>query len=374
MTGMGQYALHLWQEIRQRPDLDARLLMPVDAPESVYELAGDRAVTVSPLARKRLPAKVRKVWWEQIGVGAAARKARVDLVHVPYFAAPIRQPVPFVVTIHDAIPLVLDGYAGGFLTRRYLGLVGRAARKARRILTDSRHAAGDIQRHLDIPAERIQPILLAAGEEFRPAEGPQETERIAAVRQRLGLERPFVLNIGGFDRRKNLPALVEGFALAQPQMLQETDLVIVGSPHSGNAALFPPLQPVIDRYGVGDAVKMTGFVSEQEKLDLYRAATAFVFPSLYEGFGLNPLEAMACGTPVISSNRSSLPEVVSDGGILIDPNPEALAGAIIRVLNDDGLQADLRRRGLAQAATFSWRKTAEQTVNVYNDILHSRDG
>jgi glycosyltransferase involved in cell wall biosynthesis len=178
-----------------------------------------------------------------------------------------------------------------------------------------------------------------------------------------------VLNVGGFDRRKNLPALVEGFAMALPAVEQETDLVIVGSPHSGNVNFFPPLEPVINRHGLGDRVKLTGFVSEQDKLDLYRAATAFVFTSTYEGFGLNPLEAMACGTPVISSNRSSLPEVVGDGGILIDPTPGEIAAALAVLLNDANLQEALRQRGLEQAHTFSWSETARQTVQAYRGVL-----
>ena len=373
MTGMGQYALHLWREISERTDVDARLLMPSDAPDAVHDLAGGRAVKVSPPGGKRLPAKARKIWWEQIGVVSASKRAGVDLVHVPYFAAPMRQPVPFVVTIHDAIPLVLDGYAGGRLTRGYLSLVGRAARKARLVLTDSNHAAGDIHKHLGIPVERIRPIPLAVGVEFTPSLNPDDEARIAGLRNRYGLAGRFVLNVGGFDRRKNLPALIEGFALARPGIPEGTQLVIVGSPHSGNADLFPPLEPVISRHGVGDSVRLTGFVSEQEKLDLYRAATAFVFPSTYEGFGLNPLEAMACGTPVISSNRSSLPEVVGDGGILIDPTPKEIAGSLVTLLNDPRLQADLRQRGLDQAATFSWQRTADLTINAYNDVLETLD-
>ena len=374
MTGMGQYALNLWDEMRQRDDIDARLLLPADAPPEVYQLAGDRGVPVGLPGRRRLPAKARKLWWEQIGVVAAAKRAGVDLVHVPYFAAPLRQPVPFVVTIHDAIPLVLDDYAGGRAMRAYLKLVGRAAHKARLILTDSQHAAGDIHAQLKIPATRIQPIPLAAGPEFTPASGPEDDARLADLRERFGLRSPLILNVGGFDRRKNLPALVEGFALARPDLSDESQLVIVGWPHSGNTRLFPPLQPLIERFGLGDAVRLPGFVSEQDKLDLYRAADVFVFPSLYEGFGLNPLEAMACGTPVISSNRASLPEVVGDGGLTIDPTPQEIAAALTRVLNDPDLQRKLRQRGIEQAANFRWRRTADQTVRAYHDVLQSESG
>lgn len=371
MTGMGQYALHLWREMTQSDDFNAMLLMPADAPTMVHDLAGERAVKVTPAMGVSLSKKARKLWWEQVGVVTAARRAKVDLVHVPYFSAPLRQAVPYIVTVHDAIPLVLKEYAGGRAMSAYLKFVSRAVKDAHLILTDSMYSKGDIERCLDIPSERIRSIPLAAGCEFTPATSDADHDRVAAVRDRYELHTPFVLNVGGFDRRKNLPALVEGFAMALPEIERETDLVIVGAPHSGNVDFFPPLQPIIGRHGVGNRVKLTGFVSEQDKLDLYRAATAFVFTSIYEGFGLNPLEAMACGTPVISSNRSSLPEVVGDGGMLIDPTPREIARALVALLNDAGLQESLRQRGLEQASTFSWRETARQTVQAYRDVLES---
>lgn len=373
MTGMGQYALHLWQEISRRDDFDAVLLMPADAPDAVHELAGERAVKVSLPLGSRLPKKARKLWWEQVGVATAARRANVDLVHVPYFSAPLRQTHPYIVTIHDAIPFVLKEYAGGWTMSTYLKIVSRAVNDAALILTDSVHAAGDIQRYLGIPADRIRPIPLAASSEFTPASSSEDDAQISSLRERLGLTRSFVLNVGGFDRRKNLPALVEGFAMALPEVERDIDLVIVGSPHSSNVNFFPPLQPIINRHGFGDRIKFTGFVSEQDKLDLYRAATAFVFTSEYEGFGLNPLEAMACGTPVISSNRTSLPEVVGNGGMLIDPTPREIARALATLLNDPDLQASLRWRGLEQAHTFSWQETARQTVQAYRDVLDNAE-
>lgn len=371
MTGMGQYSLHLWRELSQYVDFDAVLLMPADAPQTVHELASGRSVVVQPPLGSILPGRARKLWWEQSGVVAAARKADVDLVHIPYFSASLRQIVPHVVTIHDAIPFVLKEYAGGRAMSSYLKLVSRAVSGASMILTDSVYSAGDIHRHLGINPDRIRPIPLAAGDEFSPADGSDDDARIAGVRERFNLAKPFVLNVGGFDLRKNLPALVEGFAMALPGIDAEVDLVIVGSPHSGNVALFPPLGPVIQRHGLGDRVKLTGFVSERDKLDLYRAATAFVFTSGYEGFGLNPLEAMACGTPVISSNRSSLPEVVGNGGILIEPTAVEIARELVTLLNDSELQSSLRQRGLDQARRFSWRETARQTALAYRDVLEN---
>lgn len=371
MTGMGQYATRLWRELARRDELDARLLLPADAPDFVRDLAGERGVPIAPPAGARLSKRLRKVWWEQRGVVRAARKARVDLVHIPYFSAPLSQPAPLVVTIHDAIPLVLDHYAGGRVTRSYLKVVGRASRQAHLILTDSRHAAGDIAKHLGIPLDRIRPIHLAAGDEFTSANGEMDDARIASMRERFGLEGPFVLNVGGFDQRKNLISLIEGFALARPKLDDGLQLVIVGSPHGGNRDLFPDIGPALDRHGLRERVTLTGFVSEEDKLDLYRAATAFVFPSMYEGFGLNPLEAMACGTPVIASNRSSLPEVVGDAGLSVDPTPRALAEAMVTLLNDEALRDDLRRRGLKRAAGFSWKETASQTIGAYHDVLQS---
>ncbi|MGH9172741.1 MAG: glycosyltransferase, partial [Vicinamibacterales bacterium] len=219
MTGVGQYALNLWRQLRDhQQEVLPHLLLPADAPpQATDEVRPDAFQTASP--PPRLPgSRARKIWWEQAGVVTATRRANVGLVHIPHFAAPLRQTVPHVITIHDVIPLALPAYGGTIKMRAYLQLVSRTVRRAPLILTDSEHARHDIVQHLGIPPERIRVTPLAAGDHLRPVETEADREAVAAVRQKfaLGLHTPFVLNVGGFDLRKRLPQLVRGFAAALP--------------------------------------------------------------------------------------------------------------------------------------------------------------
>jgi glycosyltransferase involved in cell wall biosynthesis len=370
MTGSGQYAVNLWREL-QRTDIDARLLLPADAPPAVYAAAqpGQAACVAPPHAALR--GRARKIWWEQAGGVRAARQSAVELVHIPYFAAPLRQVVPYLVTVHDVIPLVLPAYGGSAKMRAYLRVVARAVRRVALVLTDSEHSRRDIARVLRLPDERIRVAPLAAAPLFQPASAA-DLAALEQTRDRFGLRRPFVLNVGGFDQRKRLPQLLRGFASALPSLPEPHDLVIAGRPHTGNTALYPPLEPLIRELGIAEHVRFTGFVSEEDKCGLYRAAAVFAFVSEYEGFGLTPLEALACGAPVICSNRSSLPEVVGEAGLLIDPEPEPIARALVAVLTDEELRADLVARAPRRAARFSWERTARLTLEAYESVLSGR--
>jgi glycosyltransferase involved in cell wall biosynthesis len=286
-------------------------------------------------------------------------------MHVPYWAAPVVQRVPYVVTVHDVIPLALPAYRGSTAMRVYLSLVSRAARRARLILTDSEHARRDIIARLGASAGNVLTIPLAAGDQYRPPrDGEAETSE-AALRAKFGLHKPFIFNVGGLDLRKRLDVLVEGFALALPQLHDEVELAIAGSAHTGNSTLYPSLEPLLRRLGVTKRVRLLGFVSEDDKRALFWSAEAYAFTSEYEGFGLSPLEAMACGAPVICSNRTSLPEVVGDAGVLVDPTPRNVAAALVRVLNDAPLRRQLAAAGLTRARSFSWERTADATVAAY---------
>jgi glycosyltransferase involved in cell wall biosynthesis len=307
-----------------------------------------------------------KLWWEQRGMMSAARKTGVCAVHIPHFAAPLVSDRPVIVTIHDVIPYVYPAYRSSASMRLYLRMISRATRNAAAILTDSECSKRDIQRHLGIDRDRITVVPLAVDEQFRPVHDDDADEELRA---RFGLPGPVIFNVGGLDVRKNVEALVRAFAIALPDLDPDTRLVIAGKAHTGNQRLYPPLEPVIDELGVAQHVVLPGRISEADKLHLYNLADLYVFTSLYEGFGLSPLEAMACGTPVICSNRSSLPEVVGEGGILVDPTPEKIAGSISTVMNDAYLRRRLSAQGLEQASKFSWERTAEMTRDVYRQVL-----
>ncbi len=371
-TGSGQYVRALWREFnRGMPGLEPVLLLPGPAGGSGEAVAGEVVVQEPP--RRFAAGKARKLWWEQIGLPRAARRAGVDLVHVPYFAAPLRRDRPYVVTIHDLIPLILPVYANSPQMRLYLRLARLGAPRADLILTVSTHSAGDITRLLRVPPERIRVIPQAADDRYRPL--PPDDPVLGTVREKFGLghDDPFVFNVGGLDWRKNLAALVRAFALARPQLPPRTRLVIAGAAHSRHPDRYPDLSPVIAETGVGEWTVLTGRISDEEKLALLNAAALYVFPSIYEGFGISPLEAMRCGTPVICADRSSLPEVVDDGGLLVDPTPEKLAAAMSFVLATPHKREELRRRGLEVAARYSWARTAEATLAAYREALRGRN-
>jgi glycosyltransferase involved in cell wall biosynthesis len=242
--------------------------------------------------------------------------------------------------------------------------VAVAAKRADMVLTDSQASKWDIVRLLDIPAERVRVIYLAVDDIYQPV---LDEHHLAATRRKYGLPESYLLYLGGFDQRKNVPTLLNAFA----QLAKDSRafLVVAGKLPEKGTDFFPDPWPIVEKLGIGERVVFTGWVAEEDKPALYSGARALVFPSLYEGFGLPPLEALACGTPVITSSRGSLPEIVGEGGLLLEPDDvEGLAGAMEKLLNDDTLWEDLRQRGLAHAARFSWEKTARETLAVYREV------
>lgn len=365
-SGIGQYLLQLTNELaRQYPNDEYRMLVPERAAEASQFPSN---VTIEPVI-KRSPGGQRaaKFLWEQRGFPHAGQQRGADIFHVPYFATPLTQPVPTVVTIHDVIPLRLPVYKTSALLQAYNALISYASRRAPLILTVSQYSKRDIEATLGIPAERIRVVLEAAGPQYRPVE---DSEALAAARERYGLGERYILYVGGFDDRKNVGALIQAFArLLADQEEPELQLMLAGDTARLGGATYPDWRPLAQKLGVMARIR-TGYVADADLPLLYSAASAFAFPSLYEGFGLNPLEAMACGAPVICSNRTSLPEVVGSAALLVDPEkPEALAASIAQVLNNAELRAVLRERGLARAAGFSWERAATETHAVFEEAL-----
>ncbi len=349
-SGIGTYVAGLLATLTARDDVTIASLTPPDA-------------------LQRVDSRLMRMAWDAAGVEVARQvSARdADLVHIPNFSAPVFGSVPLVVTIHDVIPLVLPEYAASGPMRLYLSLMKRTVGRASIVLTPSAFSAGEIERTLGIPHDRIRVTPLAADPALKPASNPERARR--TLMARFGIRGRYLLNIAGFDRRKNMPLLVRAFAQALPSLPNDVDLVLAGAPHRDNPAVFPPVEPVIRELGIGDRVILTGRVSDEERAMLFQGAEAYVTPSEYEGFGLTPLEAMSCGVPVIAANRTSLPEVVGDAGLLVEPDVEAVAGAIVRVVADRDLHADLARRGLERSAGFTWARTADLTVAAYREAI-----
>ncbi len=342
----------------------------VDALEADRERLGVTLDVLDAFGRKilRPGSRFQRFAWDSLGasISVTRRNPRPNLLHLPQMSAPIITPVPTIVTIHDIIPLVLKEYRASRSMQIYLALMARTARNVRAIITPSRASAADIQRVLGVEADRIKVIPEAAS----PDLVPDETGATAGiVRERFGIEGQYLFNIGGFDVRKNVPLLVEAFADALPHLPPDMSLVIAGQPHTDNPLMFPPVEPVIRKRGVERRVHLIGRISNDDRRSLFQAATACVTPSIYEGFGLTPLEAMACGRPVIAANSSSFPEVIGDAGMLVPLERDQFAQAMIRLAGSPDLQRDLGAAGLQRSREFSWAKAAEETTAVYRSVV-----
>ena len=367
-VGSGQYLRMLVDALPAvAPDVRVTLLLPAGCPVAEPLPPNVQAMPV-PTPFDGRNANLAKVWFEQIAVPRAALRLNADLLHVPYFAPPLRPPLPTVVTILDIIPLLLPEYRGRAAVRLYMRLVARAARHATQIITISHHSASDIIRHLGCQAARVAVVHLAAGAQFRPRDRTLSETEVAA---RYGVTPPFVYYVGGLDARKNLATLVWAFARMQYAGGPPATLVIAGRASGNDPRMFPDLDAIIMFARAGAFVKRIDVPYEDAPL-LYGAATVFAFPSRYEGFGLPPLEAMACGTPVIVADAASLPEVVGDAALRVPPDDVAgWSAALWRMLADDALRADLSRRGLERAAQFSPDRMARETLAIYTATRNS---
>jgi glycosyltransferase involved in cell wall biosynthesis len=303
---------------------------------------------------------------EQFALPMDLRREGVELFHAPHYVLPPLTPCRAVVTIHDCIHLRFPQYLPSRLGYAYArAQMWTATHQAARVITVSEASKRDILHYFRVPESKIDVIYNAIDDRFW--EGPTADEMML-VRERYRLTDPFVLYAGNIKPHKNLERLIEAFHLMRHDHphLTNVQLLIIGDEISKYAAL----RRAVHRHKLHKHVRFFGFVSDQTLAALYRLADTFVFPSLYEGFGLPPLEAMASGTPVITSNVSSLPEVVGDAALMIDPyDPAAIADAMQRVLTTPALREDLQRRGLARAREFSWERSIKRVREIYDEVM-----
>ncbi len=318
------------------------------------------------LAFSRLPTHrpaVRFVW-EQAVQPWVVQQMGVDLLHSPALVGPMLGGRPFVVTVHD---LSYRHYPEAFraANRGYLTLFGQhSVRRARRVIAVSQSTKDDLVKHYGLPAAKVDVVYHGVDQAFRPLP-PAD---VAAFRARQGLPQRFLLFVGTLEPRKNVVRLVEAYARL-PQT--SPPLVLVG----GKGWLYEEVFRLVNALGLASRVHFAGYVPAEDLPYWYNAAEVFVYPSLYEGFGLPPLEAMACGLPVISSTASSLPEVVGDAGLLVDPlDVDGLGAAIGRLLPDTELKERMRAAGLERVQRFTWEQTARQTVDCYRLALAGGGG
>ncbi len=366
-TGSGQYTRQLIYHLnRLITDLDLTLIYP--------QLPGEpEPEAVPPSVKvKTIPLRsghVGKVLFEQRDFPRACAAVGADLAHVPYWGSPLRSPVPLVVTVHDITTLHVPEYRRSLGARLYNALVTASARGANRIITDSFSSKLDIVDHLHIAEEDVTAIYLAANPEYTPTENSLVD---MAILRKYDLPDFYVLYLGGYEIHKNVMNLLHAYTYVAKALGTDYPLVLAGRKPTQVTETFPDYAGYIERVGLAAHVRWIGFVDEEDKPVLYRNAETFVFPSRYEGFGLPPLEAMACGTAVVASDSGSLIEVVGEAGFAIDPDaPRDMAGAIIATIMQENLAADLRQKGLSQAAKFSWEKTATETALVYDEVGRS---
>ena len=324
-------------------------------------VAGERLrLATAPFPTTR---PVSRILWEQLVLPLLVARDGLDLLHCPLNVQPVATRCPVVLTIHD---LTFIKYPDRFnvLKQRYLATLTRySARRARRILADSAATRDDVVAAFGVPAERVDVVYPAYGPEFRvydPA-SPEDQGTLHAFRQRHGLPEQYVFYLGTLEPRKNVDRLVHAYAQLVQRGLPHA-LVLAG----GKGWHYDAIFRAVEEHGLRDRVVFPGYVTREEQPLWYAAAELFVYPSQYEGFGLPPLEAMACGVPVITSESSSLPEVVGSAGITVDPNDlDALADAMESVLRDASKAESLRDAGPQRAVQFTWEAAAQRCAAAY---------
>lgn len=358
MAGAGVYTYEI---IRAVAAANTRHTLVVFSRPGLFDDLADEGmvhlVTVDP------PWRGARLAWEQTALPALLRKLRIDVLHSPHHHTPLLAKVPIgpetklVVTIHDLTFMVLpERYR---LARRlFMETVTRAsARAADAIITPSQTVRRDVLARLNIPGERVVAIPEAASKAYRPAPRLQVQEVMA----RYGLREPYILSVGSLEPGKNRARLLHAIAALRQREI-DCSLAIVGQP----AWDYERDYDLVRHLHLGDRVSFLGYVPDQDMPPLYTGATAFAFPSLYEGFGLPVLEAMACGIPVVTSSGSATAELGQEAALLVDPyDTAAIADAIERVLKDRTLRTDLQERGLERAAEFSWERAAQETILLY---------
>ncbi len=356
--GIGRYVTNLARALLPQLVTEEHLTILCDPAHPLELPAGEGAqclpVAVSPFALK-----------QQWVIPRLLRQLQADLYHSAYYLMPYAPGVPTLLTLYDLIPIYFPEHSTLRARRLFRLTTTLALRAARYALAISEATRRDFLERFAASSERVMAIPLAADPRFVP----QPPDVVAALRARYRLPEKFVLYVGSNKPHKNLTRLVEAWAAVQAEAPDYT-LVIAG-------AWLPQHPEPQERAGalqIANRIRWLGPLPDSDLPALYTAADVFVFPSLYEGFGLPVIEALACGTPVACANTSSLPEVAGNVAVLFDPlQVESIAAALRQLLHDEPLRAELRRRGPAQAARFSWVRTAQETLAVYRRVVAFRN-
>jgi len=357
-VGAGQYIIHL---IRALPQVagDARFLVYVQPHgRELIGLPENGILRFAPVPRM---APAHRLVWEQTAFPALLRRSGADVLLSPHYTMPLSKPLPQVVVFHDMTFFLYPRLHVPGKRYFFRWMIRLSARRADRLLAVSESTRRDAIRLGGAPPGKITATPLGVTPDFRPIE---DAARLEAVRARYRLPTRFVLFVGLLEPRKNLSGLLRAFqrvALACP----EVSLVVVGR----KGWMYEQALSLVDALHLTPQVHFTGYVAQEDLPLVYNLSEVVAYPSLYEGFGLPVLEAMACGCPVVTSDRSAMPEIVGNAGVLLPPeDPDALASALIRLLHSPAERARLAAAARRRAAAFTWQRTARLTLDVCRSL------
>ena len=358
--GIGRYTSNVARAMAEQLADDERLLLLVDPSRpSRWVLPEESGSQVRHQAVQASPFSLRQQWV----VPRLLKKAEVDVYHSPYYLMPYRPGVPAILTVHDLIPQLFPKHVSAQARLIFRITTTLALQAATQVICVSEATRRDLQAHYELPRSVMTTIPEAASSRFRPLSG----EAVSKMRRRYDLPEEYWLYFGSNKPHKNLTGLVEAWhVLLSTSPGRAPTLVIAGhwDPR------YPEAKEAVTRLGLDESVRFLGPVAEGDLPALYSGAYAFVFPSLYEGFGLPVVEAMACGCAVVCADAASLPEVAGDAALLVDPrNPREIAAALQTLLEDEALRRTLQQRALRRAAQFSWTRTGKETLAVYRALV-----
>ena len=354
--GLGTYSRNLLEQFSTFPDLEVCCFYNDETGHLIPEADNLRKV---PLNEKIFSRRNRK------RINRMINECGCDIFHAPHPVSLTSPACPVIATIHDTIPLIYPRTVPLRLRRVCRSMLKHAVSGSDHIITAAEASRSSLNEHYSVDTGKITVILDGVSKSF----SPRGDEEIKDTVSKYKLQQPFILWLGTFVPHKNVITLIEAFSgLAEP-VTEGYTLVLAGN-KTGD---WEKTERAAAASGIGSRVHFPGFIDKEDLPALYSAAELFCFPSLYEGFGLPPLEAMACGTPVISSDSSSLPEVVGNSGLLVEPAADAFREAIMKVLTDEPMQSRLSQEGVRRASSFSWRRTAMETQALYRRVAAKQE-
>lgn len=359
-TGIGTYTARLLENITA---IDDKNTYSFFWPNDGYEfLLGKSNINLTLFGEKN------KRFWDEVFMPAQVRKKAYDIFHLPQngLGLPKEKYCSYIATVHDLIPYVMPDTCGKSYLDKFTEEMPYIIESCDKIITVSEYSKQDIIRYLGVPPEKIEVIYLAADSRFRKM---QKDNAWDFLKKEYNYSNDYILYLGGFSPRKNVDGLLEAYKRIYEELPGYYELVLLGASKDNHYELKKKTEDM----GLRDRVVFAGYVPYEHLPYFYNCASLFVYPSLYEGFGLPPLEAMTCGTPTITTNVTSIPEVVQEGAVMINPyDIGELAGKMYELLSDLELREQLTEKALRRAYNFSWKKTAIETIKVYEKVYNRR--